>query len=105
MDFNRKALGLAIGSIAAVALSVTAMTASAMDLTGARYYAADDSAASTDSAKDTREHRNAEHRHHRHHEKLQPKDGSSTTYTKQREETGDERNDQGNSGISSWHGG
>jgi hypothetical protein len=42
MGVNRKALGLAIGAFAAVAASLTAVPASAMDVTGEAYYAARD---------------------------------------------------------------
>lgn len=43
MDFKRKALGLAAGVVAALALGVTAAPASALDISGQAYYAADGS--------------------------------------------------------------
>ena len=95
MEFKRKALGLAIGSIAAVALSTTALTAAAAPLTGTRY-AADESAttgATTDHAADRDRHesrfqRHKAHRQDKRREQIDPKD-----YSREVERTDTEKGD------------
>lgn len=91
MDFKRSALGLAIGSIAAVALSLTATTASALDVTGARYFAADSTAATADKASgqhQSRRERRAAQREANRREKM-----DNGSYTRDVERTDTEKGD------------
>jgi hypothetical protein len=64
MDFKRKSLGVAIGAVAAVAMGLTALPASAYSTTSA-YYAADGTSAKQHSRADRRAARNDRHKDRR----------------------------------------